>query len=136
MAVNQKPIFQDGPLNGLPKTFVNADGTTKKTVYTAGADGALVDTVAVVSDDTAAVILEIHINDGTTSFQVGELSIPAGSGTDGTSAAVNLLSTTALPWLQTSGGLPLQATYSLEVNAKAAVTATKTVTVTPFGGDF
>jgi len=135
MASNKLPIFQVNP-SPAGISFANADGTTVKTIYTAGVEGALIDNIAVVSDDTSAVILVLTYNDGTTDFPIGEVSIPVGSGTDGSSPAVNLLSATAMPFLQAGGGLPLGNAHSLKINAKSAVTAAKTVTLVAFGGNY
>lgn len=136
MVANTKPIFQNGVKNGTPVTFVNADGTTEKTIFTAGADGSLVDSVFVTSDDTSAVVLDVFINDLTTSFLIGSVNVPTLSGTDGTTDGINLLDITLLPALQSGGSLPLQATFKLNVAPQAAVTAAKTVTITPAGGDY
>ncbi len=92
--------------------------------------------MAVISDDTNPVILVVTVNDGTTDLPVGELSIPAGSGTDGTSPSVNLLVEVAMPFFQAGGGLPLGKGGILKVNAKVTITAAKTVTIVGFGGDY
>jgi len=47
-----------------------------------------------------------------------------------------LLDEVALPFLQVSGGLPLGANGILKIAAKVAVTATKQLDITAFGGDF
>ena len=135
MAANQVPIFQKAPkVSGI--TIVDTDTTTLKTSFTAGTEGALVDNVSVTSDDTSAVTLVISINDGTTDFLIGEVVVPIGAGTDGTTPAVNLFDANALPFLQEGGGIPLNANFLLKVNAKATVTAAKTVTLVAFGGDY
>jgi len=136
MAANKEVSFQDLPSNGTPVTFVNADGTAEKTIFTAGADGALVDSVFVTSDDTSAVVLNVFVNDGSTSFRIGTINVPTLSGTDGVVVGVNLLDTTQMPALQTSGGILLAPTNLLKVAPQSAVTAAKTVTLTPLGGDF
>lgn len=135
MVANTTPKFQDGP-KVAGQTIENADSTNLKTLFTAGADGALIDNIAVISDDTSAVIITITLNDGTTDFGIGELSIPAGAGTDGSTAAENLLDALKLPYLQAGGGITLGSNHVLKVNAKSAVTATKKVTLVAFGGDY
>lgn len=133
---NTNPIFQSGPSNGAPATIVNADGSAEKTIYTAGANGALVDSVFVTSDDTSAVVLNVFVNDGTTSYLIGAVNVPTLSGTNGIAAGVNLLSLGDIPALQTGGGLALAPTYKLNVAAQSAVTAAKTVTLVAAGGDY
>jgi len=135
MVASVDPIFLKNTNNPLV-AIVNADGVSVKQIFTAGADGGAVTELSAVSDDTSAVIITIGINDGVTSFPIGEVSVPAGSGTDGTTPAKNLLDATALPILDTDGSLILQAAHVLEVNAKVAVTATKTVNVSGVGGNY
>ena len=133
--MNFKPIFQAAPKTECI-TRDNADGTTSTALYTAGTDGGLVDSVSVVSTDTVAVILVLSVDNGTTECQIGEVSIPAGSGSDGSSPAKNLLDAVALPFLQSGGGLALGASAVLKVAAKVAVTATKQLDITAYGGDY
>lgn len=135
MAANQFPIFQKNPSSPC-QTIAAADTTTQKTLFTAGAEGALVDNIAVTSDDTAAAIVVLTINDGTTDCQIGEVTIPIGAGTDGSTPAINLLDTTAMPFFQKNGGLPLGATAILKANAKVTLTAGKTLEFVSFGGDY
>lgn len=132
MAAGTSPIFVDTPSNGTPQTFVNADGTTVKTIYTAGADGARIDAVTVCSDDTAAVNLAFSIDIGGTNYYIGNVNVPIGSGYT-TVALVDAIATLCpnLGYLALAGGA------KLECNAVVAVTAAKTVTVTPVvAGDY
>ena len=129
------PIFQAAPKNGHT-TITAADGVSEKTLYTAGANGALVDSVAVVSDDTADAVINILVNDGSTSYPVGQVNVLTGAGRNGTTPGQNLLNLTDIPALQTNGGLSLGPNAVLKVAANSAVTATKTVTFTAFGGDY
>lgn len=135
MVANVDPIFlkdTDNPLVAIN----NASGTTVQQIFTATADGGAVTELTAVSDDTSIVIITIGINDGSTSFPIGEVSIPAGAGTDGTTPAKNLLDATVIPILDADGSIILQAAYVLEVNAKVAVTATKTVNIAGVAGNY
>ena len=129
------PIFQAAPKNGHV-TITSGDATTEKTLYTAGANGALVDSVAVVSDDTSNAVINVLVNDGTTSYKVGQVTVLAGAGTDGATPAQNLLNLTDIPALQASGGLSLGPNAVLKVSANTTLTSTKTATFTAFGGDY
>ena len=133
---NTNPIFQSGPSNGAPATIVNADGTVEKTIYTAGVNGALVDSVFVTSDDPSSVVLSVFVNDGATSYLIGAINVPALSGTNGMTAGINLLSLGDIPALQAGGGLALAPTYKLNVAAQSSVTATNTVTLVAAGGEY
>lgn len=133
---NRFPIFQSKPKMTAVE-IDNADGTALQSLFTAGAtNGALIDNIAVTTDDTSDVTIVVTVYDGSADFTVGEVVIPAGSGTDGSNPAVNLLDADALPFLQANGGLPLGPSDILKVNAKAAVTATKVVHLVAFGGDY
>lgn len=129
------PIFQAAPKNGHV-TITSADGTGEKTLYTAGANGALVDSVAVVSDDTADAVINVIVNDGSTSYSIGQVNVLAGAGTDGVAKAQNLLNLQDIPALQINGGLALGPNAVLKVSANSTVTAAKTVTFTAIGGDY
>lgn len=129
---NQKPIFPLTPKTSIA-TIVNADGTTKKTLVTAGADGTRLDQLRVCSDDTANCTLQFFTSlDGGTTWAIqGEVIVAAGSGTNGT-----LGWTEGLSSLNSDNALAMQAGEVLGVAAKAAVTAGKTVTITARCGDF
>lgn len=131
MASNKSAIFVKNPKTPVVQ-ILPADTTTAKTIVTAGAEGSLIDSISVTSTDTSAVIIVISI--GTT--PIGEIIIPAGSGTDGTSASVNLLQLTQLPFLQSNGSLPLGALGTLSVAAKVTITAATQVDIVAYYGDY
>lgn len=133
------PILLDA--NNSSQTFVNADGTAIKTIFTAGTEGSRVQSVSIVSDDTAPVVFNVYRNDGITDLQIGEITVPAGAGTDGTTPAVSLLNTTEFPFLLTDNNgnfyIELEGTPELiTMAAQSAVTAAKTVTVNAFGKNY
>ena len=135
MPANTAPIFSL-VVQTSAATITNADGTGEKTLVTAGANGTRIDVVSITSTDTAAVMLKVLVHDGTTSYAVGEIAVPAGAGTNGSALAVKGLSLAFLPWLDASGSLFLRTGWSLRVAAKAAITSTKTVTLVAFSGDY
>jgi len=115
-------------------TILPADTTALKTLYTAGANDAVVKSIICVSDDTAAVNLRVLINIAGTDYQIGTVNVPIASGTNGTANAVDVLNSTALPGLPLDRNgkriLPLVGGAIVKVAALATVTAAKTVTVT------
>lgn len=130
MAANTSPIFPLTPKTSTV-TLVNADGTTKKTLITAGANGSKIDAVKILSDDTATVTLSFYLNKGGTDYLVGTVSVTAGTGiTAGTSPAE------ALEYVNDGYALALEAGIVLKVAASASVTSGKTVTVVAHAGDF
>ena len=129
---NVDPIFL-----GTPKTvgvnILAADTTTPKTAYLADAtEGGAVVTLSACSFDAADMIVVLSYNDGSSTYQLGEVTVVAGAGTDGATAPVNLL--TGIPTLDADGSLILSAGGSLEVAAK--VTVTGDIDITGIAGDY
>lgn len=135
MAANTDPIFLLSTLN--PAVLINtASGTALQTIMTAGSEGGALTELIATSTDTSAIIVEMHINNGTTSFKIGEVIVAAGSGTDGSTAAVNLLNSTSIPIVDADGAIILQGTYIFQVNAKVAITAATALHITGVGGNY
>lgn len=136
MATNKDPIFLNS-VSTVNQSIATADGTSAKTLATAGADGAAVMRVSAVTTDTSDVIAVLKVNDGAVTVVIGEVIVPAGAGTDGATPAKNLLDPAAMPGVfQEDGSLVLGPSAILTVNAKVAVTAAKTLDVTAQGGSY
>ena len=131
-----------GPIWGLtPKTsvvtFVNADGTTKKTLVTAGANGCRVLSISATTSDTAANDVNLYVQalGAGTIGNIGGKRVPLASGdvVASTVAGVNLLDTGQMPFLLPDGSLQLAGggggTDLLQAGVVAAVTAGKTLTL-------
>lgn len=113
-------------------TILPADTTSLKTLYTFPSDDCNVLMLSAVTDDTAANDLIFYINTNSTDYRIGHVDLPATSGTDGTTNAVNCLNATNLPFLlYDDTGLnkyiPGKAGDVLKVAAKATVTSAKTI---------
>lgn len=140
MAAGTSPIFY-----ATPKTagvqVANADGTTKKTLLTAGANGSIVLGIEATTTDTAVndVGLYIQVGGSGTVYPIGGKRVAIGSG-DATAAnptaAVSLLDVGQLPFLLPDGSLQLGAGDVLQVGVQAAVTSTKTLTIVAQYGDY
>ena len=63
MAAGTSPIFGQNVKTQVT-TFVNADGTTKKTIYTAGANGSRILAIAATTSDTAANDVNLYVQSG------------------------------------------------------------------------
>lgn len=143
MAANTDPIFPKEPLNNTANTSFcaeldNADGTNKVDLITGATDGTIINGINVSSDDTAAVDLLLYFYDGSNDYQLGEIEIPAGSGTDSATAAVSLLNETNLPAIgkRDDGSIFLAAGQKLKLAAGAAITAAKVVHAVCIGGNY
>lgn len=119
----------------------NADASTQKTVVTGGANGTKLNALTATSDDTSARIVQVSLLRSAVNYILGSVSIPAGSGTDGSTPAVDLLNAVAMP------GLPVDndgqkylflkdASDSIQVKTTTTVTSAKTVAVVGVHGDF
>src|SRR5689334_18993291 len=103
MAVTPNSIVTPQTVNMGGTTIVNADSTNKKTLLTAGANGAVVRGIFATTDDTSANNVAVWVNDGTTDFRIGTTRVATLSGTDGAVNGVDILNTTAIPALELDG---------------------------------
>lgn len=136
------PVFTQTPKIGLV-TCVNADGTTAKTVYTAGSNGSKIVALTATSTEVNPNnrTFTVSITRSATAYTLVTVTIPFGSGTDGSTAAVDLLNSTILPSLPLDNDgqkyLFLQSGDTLTVAlTTSAVTAGKTVTFAAIAADF
>lgn len=132
MAANTTPIFP-GTVTTDAVRFENADGTTAKTLLTAGSAGTRVDSIVVTSTDTAAKTLTLGLLKGSVTYRIGEIVVPIGAGTNGTEKPADGI-TLALPSI--GGSIHLESGCSLTVSAQVAVTSGKAIDVVAFGGDY
>lgn len=127
-------------INNGAITFVNADGTTPKAVFTAGANDSILGMLSACSTDTSAVKCQVFLYDGSTNWLVGTVNVPTLSGTDGSANAIDLLNSTALPFCDLSDSgkriIKVKTGWSVRVAPVSAVTSTKTLTVVAAGDDF
>ena len=114
--------------------------TTLVTLFTAGTNDSVVKAINVQSTDTAARVVQLWVNDGTTDFLIGAVNTPLRAGDNGTAATIDLLGGTLMPSLPyDSNGkrvLPLPAGYILKVNSQATVTAAKQITFVCMAEDY
>lgn len=139
MAAGQNPIFVQSPKTQV-QTFANADSTTKKTLYTAGANGALVLGIGAVTSDTAANDVNLYVQSGGagTVANIGGKRVPLASGdvVASTIPAVNLLDRAQIPSLLSDGTLQLGPNDVLQAGVVAAVTSGKTLTIVTQAADY
>lgn len=113
---------------------ITAADTTDKidVVEAASGDTSVIDLVA-VSSCTEDEALGVYIVDGTNVFQLGTVSVPALSGTDGTTPSVSLLNTTDMPFLakRDDQSFPIASGQKIQV-ASIATIADGAIRVLPF----
>jgi len=125
-----------------PKTpavaFVNADGTSFKTLITGGTNGSRVDTLFGTNTDTAsAYVMQLALQKSSVDYVIGEVSLPLGAGTNGAAKSVAMLNPTDIPGLAytENGSLFLEAGVSLRARPKTAVSGSFTVQIVGVAGD-
>lgn len=131
MTANVAPVFELTPQNA-GVTILPADTTVAKTIFTAGAEGSRIDSILVSSTDSAAMNLAFYIDDGVTSYYIGNVSVPIGSGYT-TVARVDAMQTLK-PAFQNF--IALHHGYTLKANVVVAVTAGRVITIVTLAGDF
>lgn len=146
MATNTNPIFPIAPVS-VGTAFVNADGTTAKTIYTPTlANGARVDCIMATNSDTVARTLVLFLKRGGVMFCLGAAVIPIGAGWSGAVQPVNLFEAIGAasggpsPFLTDPAGnkyLVLDATSTLFAEMLTTVTSGGAVVATVvFGGEY
>lgn len=142
MAKNTKAFFVKDT-NSLAGEITDATGAnTKVTVFTAGAEGSVLKSFGLVSTDATARLVQVFVNVGGvgTDLLVATIPVPANSGSNGVSAAVDVLRHALFP---TPGydaygnkSLNLEAATTVKIAATAALTAAAKITAFGEGGDF
>jgi len=130
-----RPIYP-GTIKNAGIDIENSDGTSLQVLLIAGTDGARINMISAVSDDTAEIIVDLYINDGASDFLIGSVTVPTLSGTDGSTPAISLLNATDLPYLGDDLSLFLEGGNILKVAVQTAVTATKKVSLMAVYGDY
>ena len=134
-------------------TLLNADSfsaanggtapTNTKLLCTAGADGSILKSLVISSDDSSARVVQFWLSTdaGTTKYLIGSISVAANGGTNGSNANVDFLGSSILVGMCTdSSG---KYVILLAANAKvyycvttAAVTSGRTVYISSMLEDF
>lgn len=138
MAVTATPVFVQTPKHA---TSAYTTASTTATVLSAGVNGCKITSLTAVSNSTSAHTFMVGISSGSTALPLVSVSIPAASGTDGATPAVDMLSSSILPGLPVDNDgqryLFLSSTaYALTVTASATINTGKQVTFSSFYADF
>ncbi len=140
MAGTSTPIFPQTVRNAAV-AFANADGTTLKSVIAGGSNGTQINAITVSSTDSTARDLKLWINNGTTDFLLGTVSIVGSSGNTNALAAIDIMRSTMVPGLAFDAlgnrVLFIASGWTLKASMGAAVTSSQTVAVVvPSAGDY
>lgn len=126
-----------------PKTpavaFANSDGTAYKSVLAGGANGSRIDTLFGTNSDTGvATVIQLCLTKSGVDYVIGEVTIPANAGTNGTVKSVAILNPTDIPGLTytENGALYLEVGTSLRARCKVAVAGAFAVQISGVAGDY
>lgn len=126
-----------------PKTPImshgNADGTAFKTIITGGANGTRIDSIfGTNSDPGVATVMQFAVQVSGVDYTIGEVTIPAGAGTNGTAKSVAVLNTTDIPGLAYTEGnaLFLASGAALRSRPKVAVAGAYIINLIGVAGDY
>jgi hypothetical protein len=135
--MSASPAFVATPANPAV-AFANADGTSFKTLMTPAASGSRLDTLIASSTDSASNVLQLAVQISGVDYVIGEVTIPANAGTNGSVKSVACLNSTDIPGLAyTEGGAIFLKTGSvLRARMKTAVAGAFAVHLLGIGGDY
>jgi hypothetical protein len=131
------PSFIATPRNPVV-AFANADGTSFKSIMTAGALGSRLDTLMASSSDTVSNILQLAVQKSGVDYVIGEVTVGALAGTNGVAKSVAALNPTDIPGLTytENGAIYLETGAVLRGRMKTAVAGAFAVQLTGIGGDY
>lgn len=139
MAVSHRAVFVQTP-KITSVAFVNADAAnTKKTIHTAGVNGAKVLNISASSTDTANRIGQLWLTRAATSYLLASAIVATLAGTEGVTPSQNLIPTSLLTLPVDNDGQPylfMESGDTLQVSFTAQVTAAKEIDVTCIAGNF
>lgn len=138
MSANTSPIFGKN-VKSWAVTFVNADGTTPKTLITAGTEGCRVLGINVVTDDSSNETIQLYLQllGIGSNYLIGGKLVTALSGTGASPlTSIGVLDPAQIGSLQADGSLLLAGTDVLKVAPVAAVTSAKTTTIIAWSSDY
>lgn len=139
MAVTATPIFPQA-LNVTPQTIVNGDGTTAKTVFTAGSNGSKLEVMNISSTDTSNRDVAIYLTRSAVNYLLTTIKILANSGNNNAIPATDCMKNAQIPSLSIDAAgnrfLLLKSGDTVSVAATTTVTAAKTITIITNGADY
>lgn len=132
------PQFIGVPISPVA-SIVNADGTTFKTIIAAASGGQRIDSLSIANTDAAnAYVVQLAVQVSGVDYELGEVTVPIGAGTNGTAKSVAALNPTDIPALQYSENyaLYLGAGAALRARAKTAVAGGNGLKFIGIGGTY
>jgi hypothetical protein len=125
-----------------PVVFTSADGVAAKDIYEPADPASRINFIAIGSTSATQHYLQLLLNNTVSGYtaSLGTITVPAGSGTNGSVAIVSGLNRGNLPWLQIdSDGNPfidLNLNMNLQIQLLSALGAGEQITVCTSGGAY
>lgn len=138
MAVTTTPALPQAINFGIGQ-ITNGDTTTLKTIWTAGANGSLLQSMGLSSTDTSDRTINFYITRSGTDYLVCTITATANAGNSTTIAAIDVMRHAMLPWFQydMAGNrqLRLKSGDVLKFASTATITSAKLITCFADGED-
>lgn len=138
MAVTTTPAYPQAINLGIGQ-ILPADTTSLKTVFTAGANGSLIQSIGMSSTDTSNRDVVFYVTRSATDYQICTIQAPLSAGNTNAIASVDVLRHAMWPWLQydMAGNrqLRLKSGDVLKFACTGTVTAAKAITCFADGED-
>jgi hypothetical protein len=138
MAVTPTPVFHQA-INDAIQSIVNADGQTKKTIFTPGANGSRLYGLQVSSTDTSARDITIGVTVSATNYDLWTIQIPITAGTIDSTPTVSVFNNSNFSNLPVDAFgnkyLDLPSGYTLYAYAPVTVTSGKQINILATGAD-
>ena len=129
-------------INNVDGAILPADTTTKKTVWTAGANDGVLKSFGLTSTDTSNRTIQVWVNIGGagTDRLLGSLVVTALAGSDGATAAIDVLRSLFIPYLSYDAAgnkvFNAKAGTTIKIASTVTVTAAKEIDAIGEGGDY
>jgi len=128
----QSEIFAFRGVNMQCVRLLPADGTTQKTVITAGLDDSVIRHLSIVNMVSQQLLIDFLLHDGTTSTNLFVVKVPSGAGFDGTNGAFDVFGGGLLSFFR---ALPLKSGWSLKCALRSSI-STSAVHITAIADEF
>lgn len=138
MAVTATPVCAQAVNFGIGQ-IANADTTTLKTIWTAGANGSLLQALGLSSTDTSDRTINFYVTRSGTDYLICTITATANAGNSATIAAIDVLRHAMWPWCMYDAAgnrqLRLKSGDVLKFASTATITAAKLITCYADGED-